>query len=159
MSDPSAIFAYGVNLGDGSGYFLTRRGIFDEIDDLYEDHDWSTPPQLEDGIADFLRDRLAGFTDREPDFALQPKTWDAWNKRRSAAHSALTVDLIRHGDDTDTSLILAAKPTFRTDWNRPVSVPQVGSLAPLFEAVSAAMATLGIESSERPGWLLAAYGG
>ena len=158
MSDPTALFAYGINLGDGSAYYLTRRDIFDEIDDMYDDDPDSDPPELRDGIADFLRDRLAGFSDPEPDYGEDPDGWNTWNRRRTAAHATLTVDLIGHGDDSDTALILAAKPTYRTDWNRPVSVPHAGSLAPLFKAVSEAMAKLGVESSERPGWLLAAYG-
>lgn len=158
MSDPTALFAYGIDLGDGSGYYLSRRDVFDEIDDLYEERNGQTPPELSDGLADFLRDRLAGFNEPEPDFGDNPADWSAWSKRRTAAHDALMVDLIRHGDDTDTTLILAAKPTFRTDWNRPIPVeisPQTGLL---HLAVASAMVTLGIESSERPGWLLAAYG-
>lgn len=167
VSDPTALFAYGVNLGDGSGYFLTRRDVFDEIDGLYKEHDGRTPPELRDGLADFLRDRLAGFAEPEPDFGdvfsdPDPNGWDAWNGQRTAAHATLRVELVQHGGDSDTSdthLILAAKPTYRADWNGPISVPQVGTLSPLFEAVSGAMETLGIETSERPGWLLAAYGG
>lgn len=159
MTDPTALFAYGVNLGDGSGYFLTRRDVFEEIDGLHKEHDGRTPPELFDGSEGFLLDRLAAFDEPPPDFAADPDGWDEWNKRRCALVGDLPVTIVKHGSKADTHLILAAKPTYRTDWNRPISVPQVGSLAPLFEAVSAAMATLGIESIERPGWLLAAYGG
>lgn len=156
MSDPTALFAYGINLGDGSDYFLQRRDVFAEYDQLVDEDDEETF----NGVAEFLLNRFAGFTEPEPDYDFAPNSWLAWSGRKRAAHEVLPVAVVEHGDSIgDTHLILAAKPIYRTDWNSPIPVPHHASSGPLFGAVSAAMATLGIESKEQPSWLLAAYGG